>query len=114
MGCLFRPDNHPYVAGRDPANPEDFSLVPTGQGIGKFIDDFVPFGHTFASNHDVIVDFGINKLGLPDILVNIPTMLPVYAVSLVQEVFNFPITIVNAIFGTEYNAPFEHSHSEED
>jgi len=42
----FRPDDHKYKVGR-----ENNDYVYPGDGIGKFIDDYVPAGHTFGSNH---------------------------------------------------------------
>jgi hypothetical protein len=65
----FKPlDPHPYVVGRVGS-----SLVETGKGVGAFIDNYIPAGHTFGTIHDRTVDAG-RSLGIPDLLVNIPTM----------------------------------------
>lgn len=74
----FRPADHPYVAGRKD------SIVEPGKGLGKFIDDYVPAGHTFGSLHDPAVDAYL-KAGYPDWLVNIPTMPSYYWEAVVNE-----------------------------
>lgn len=74
----FRPVDHPYVVGRKD------SIVEPGKGVGKFIDDHVPAGHTFGSLHDAAVDVYL-KEGYPDWLVNIPTMPSYYWEAIVNE-----------------------------
>lgn len=44
----------------------------------------VAAGYTFGENHDSFVDWARSK-GVPDVLANIPSMLPVFAYSVVQE-----------------------------
>jgi len=78
----FRPKNDPYVVGRD-----DSWLVIPGHGIGKFIDDYVPAGHTFGTLHDALVDMGL-EAGLPDWLINIPTMPGMYVLAVGAELDN--------------------------
>ncbi|RFC35886.1 MAG: RHS repeat-associated core domain-containing protein [Candidatus Nitrotoga sp. SPKER] len=74
----FRPADHPYVVGRKD------SIVEPGKGLGKFIDDYVPAGHTFGSLHDPAIDAYL-KEGYPDWLVNIPTMPSYYWEAVVNE-----------------------------
>jgi RHS repeat-associated protein len=78
----FRPKADPYVVGR-----ENNQLVEPGKGIGKFIDDYVPAGHTFGTLHDDLVDMG-RGAGLPDGLINIPTMLGMYVLAVGTELDN--------------------------
>jgi RHS repeat-associated protein len=78
----FRPKADPYVVGR-----ENSQLVEPGKGIGKFIDDYVPAGHTFGTLHDDLVDMG-REAGLPDALINIPTMLGMYVLAVGTELDN--------------------------
>lgn len=78
----FRPTSHPYVVGR-----EGSDLVEPGKGIGKFIDDYVPAGHTFGTLHDALVDTG-HEIGLPDWLINTTTMPGVYVLAVNNEISN--------------------------
>jgi RHS repeat-associated protein len=78
----FRPKSDIYVVGR-----MGNSFVAPGKGIGKFIDDYVPAGHTFGSLHDALVDMGL-EAGLPDWLINIPTMPGVYVLAVGTEIDN--------------------------
>ena len=78
----FRPNDDPYVVGR-----ENSGLVEPGKGIGKIIDDYVPAGHTFGTLHDTLVDMGLSA-GLPDWLINIPTMLGMYVLAVGTELDN--------------------------
>tara|TARA_R100000005_G_scaffold39354_1_gene18439 strand:- start:797 stop:1309 length:513 start_codon:yes stop_codon:yes gene_type:complete len=98
----FRPWGHIYTVGRDTS-----PLVWTGSrgpGIGSFLDDYFPGAHTFGHNHDSFVDWA-TRLGLPDSLVNLPSMLPILWMSQWQE-------IVNTAFESTQpgSAPFEHFH----
>lgn len=78
----FRPEAHPYMAGR-----EGTIVEPGPVGNGKYIDDYIPAGHTFASMHDNFVGH-VTSIGLPDWLVNIPTMPAVYVYSVLNETLN--------------------------
>lgn len=78
----FRPDDHPYMAGR-----EGTIIEPGPNGMGSFIDDYVPAGHTFASMHDNFVG-KMTKTGVPDWLVNIPSMVPIYYNAVQKETLN--------------------------
>lgn len=95
----FRPEGHEYVVGRKN------TFVPDGQGIGKFIDNFVPAGHTFGANHDAYVGM-MTSLGVPDLLVNIPSMFSMYVLSFVQETINS--VTASTLFGYDYGVPFIH------
>jgi uncharacterized protein RhaS with RHS repeats len=85
----FRPKADPYVVGR-----EGSQLVEPGKGIGKFIDDYVPAGHTFGTLHDDLVDIG-REAGLPDALINIPTMLGMYVLAVGTELDNSLLKLFN-------------------
>jgi len=87
----FRPPDEPYAAGR-----EGTIIEPGPTGIGKYIDDYVPAGHTFAKMHDTLVDKGTG-VGLPDRLVNIPTMSPVYWYAVRKETQRSIADIINPI-----------------
>ena len=76
----FRPESHPYIVGRP-----DSDFVEPGVGVGRFIDDYVPAGHTLAELHDVAVDSYV-KAGYPDWLVNIPTIPSYYVQAIAQEI----------------------------
>ncbi|MBS0184287.1 MAG: RHS repeat protein [Nitrospira sp.] len=80
--CWFRPPTDDYVVGR-----EDSRFVEPGKGIGKFLEDYVPAMHTMGTFHDALVDMGL-ELGLPDPLINIPTMLGVYIIAVEAELLN--------------------------
>ena len=55
------------------------SLVPPAPSgaVSEFIERHVPAGYTFGQIHDALVG-GLTGIGLPDWLVNIPTMLPMF------------------------------------
>lgn len=65
----LRPDDHPYVVGREG------TIVQPGRGVGRFIDDYSPAGHTFGTNHDGFVGW-INprEYFVVDLVVNVPSM----------------------------------------
>ena len=67
----FRPADHGPTLGRD-----DSSIPPDGR-IGRFLEHYVPAAHAAATRHDRLVQALTNK-GIPDLLANIPTMLPTY------------------------------------
>jgi len=78
----FRPEGHEYKAGRRD------TIVPEGpQGRGRFIDDYVPAGHTFASMHDKFVGEA-TAIGFPDWLVNWPFFGPFYVRAVQHEILN--------------------------
>lgn len=78
----FRPIADPYVVGRRGSR-----LVAPGKGIGKFIDDYIPAGHTFGTIHDEVVDT-LHHGGLPDLMINIPTMPIMYMLAIIAELDN--------------------------
>ena len=96
----FRPDEHPYMAGR-----EGTIIEPGPIGNGKYIDDYMPAGHTFASIHDKFVG-EMTAFGWPDWLVNIPSMPSAYLVALAQET-------LNSIFKIFSIDSFEHDISDD-
>ena len=53
------------------------TIVPPGGSIGKFIENNIASGYTLAEIHDNWVDVLTNK-GIPDIMANVPTMIPAY------------------------------------
>ena len=69
-----------FVVGRDGS-----SLVWPGSPIGRVIENYVPAGRTFGDLHDSFVGAATNA-GLPDLLVNIPSMIPVYGAAIATEV----------------------------
>lgn len=102
---LYRPKWHRPVVGRD-----GNLVVPTKGIIGTVIDDFVPGGHTFGTNHDAFVGYMVETRGVPDIVANLPSMPPVYLYSLTQEVLNAGIAYVNSLFGMDFDILFTHIH----
>jgi RHS repeat-associated protein len=78
----FKPESHKYVVGR-----ENSGLVEPGKGVGGFIDDYVPAGHTFGTLHDALVEIGL-EIGLPDWMINIPTMPGMYFLAVGTELDN--------------------------
>lgn len=85
----FRPKDHPYKAGR-----LGTSVTEGPEGNGRIIDDYIPAGHTMASIHDGFVE-QMTNLGLPDWLVNKPSMLPAYMVAVSNETLNSIAGIFN-------------------
>jgi RHS repeat-associated protein len=83
----FRPDGHPYLAGREGTIVEPGRDANGELNAGGYIDDYVPAGHTFASMHDRLVGY-LTEFGVPDWLGNVPMMLPIYSVALSEELFN--------------------------
>ena len=77
----FRPPSEPYVVGRPG------TLVEPGEWLGKFIEDYVPAMHTLGIFHDQLVDMGVS-VGLPDWLINIPTMPGMYVIAVETELYN--------------------------
>ena len=68
----------PGVIGR-PGTP-----VPPGGTVSELIERNVPAGYTFGEMHDGFVD-AATKAGLPDWLVNIPSMYPMYLTAEIVE-----------------------------
>jgi RHS repeat-associated protein len=102
----FKPDNHQFVVGR-----LGHPLVWDGRdgpGIGSFMDEYLPAGHTFGANHDRFVDYAIDDIGAPDVLVNFPSMVIMYPAAIVQEAINTPVGIANRVFGTNDEVPWPH------
>jgi hypothetical protein len=80
-----------YVVGREG------TIVPPGRGVGKFIDDLWPAGHTFGTRHDQLTGFLKDDWHLPDPIVNVPTMPIVYVEAVAEEIVKTPVRIVRAI-----------------
>ncbi len=75
----FRQDwQTPGVVGR-PGTP-----VPPGGAVSELIEQNVPAGYTFGEMHDSFVGAATNA-GFPDLLVNIPSMIPGYLVAVTTE-----------------------------
>ena len=86
----FRQPGEDYLAGRDE------TIVPPGPtGRGRYIDDYVPAGHTFAELHDRFVGLTRDAAGYPDWLVNIPSMPPIYVQAFLTESFNSLFDLLN-------------------
>ena len=98
------PEGHDFTVGR-----RGHPVVYPGGGVGGFIDKYAPAGHVFGARHDKFVEYATDKLGLPDVLVNIPSMIPMYPMSIVQETINTPVGIFNKILGSQVGVPFPHT-----
>jgi hypothetical protein len=48
------------------------------------IEQYVPAGYTFGEMHDTFVD-AATRAGIPDLLANIPSMIPMYGGAVVTE-----------------------------
>ena len=59
--------------------------VPPGGAVSELIERNVPAGYTFGEMHDGVVD-AATKAGIPDLLANIPSMIPMFGVALGTEV----------------------------
>ncbi|MFZ5564795.1 MAG: RHS repeat domain-containing protein, partial [Thermodesulfobacteriota bacterium] len=67
-----------FVVGREK------TPVPPGGPISQFIEDYVPAGRTFGEMHDAFVDIATSA-GLPDWLINIPSMSFIYDKAIIVE-----------------------------
>lgn len=76
------PDGDNYRLGRDG------SIIEPNGVVGKFLSDFGPAMHTMSQNHDAFVDYMVGCRGLPDFLVNIPTIPMFYVAAVFQEIIN--------------------------
>ena len=70
---------------RDPLVGREGSVVPPGGRISNFIERYVPAGRTMAEIHDPLVDL-LTRAGVPDLMVNVPTMSWAYRAALVLEI----------------------------
>jgi len=76
----FRQDwQKPGVVGRDR------TFVPPQGNISEFIEQNVPAGYTFGEMHDSFVGAATNA-GIPDLLINIPSMIPAYGAAVATEI----------------------------
>jgi RHS repeat-associated protein len=76
----FRQDwQEPGVVGRP------YTIVPPEGPVSEFIEQDMPAGYTFGEMHDSFVG-AATKAGIPDWLVNIPSMIPAYEAALATEV----------------------------
>lgn len=73
------------------------------------LENYFPFVHTFATNHDDVVGtlYGLN---VPDLIANFPTMPPILIFSVGQELLNLPASVSNFLFGTDISPPLVHEH----
>jgi hypothetical protein len=85
-------------------------IVPGWQkkGIGSFIDDYVPAGHTFAAWHDPFVDYATKVLGVWDIVANVPSMPFIYPLAIMAETINTGVEVYNGLTGSGIEVPFSH------
>ena len=65
----------------EPLVGRDGSIVEPGGGISNFIERYVPAGRTMAEIHDPLVG-ALTRAGVPDLIVNVPTMLPSYVAAI--------------------------------
>jgi RHS repeat-associated protein len=80
----IRQPNEEYFVGRD--GFERIGLEPGGL-VSRSIENYVPAGHTFGVMHDQFVG-DLQSLGIPDILINVPTMGFVYNAAVWTEMYN--------------------------
>jgi len=59
------------------------TIIPPGSLQGMFLESFLPVGHLFAQSHDKFID---DHTGYPFWLINIPTMIPIYIHTLLNQV----------------------------
>jgi len=85
--------------------------VRPGKGIGRFSENYLPGFHTLGVNHDRLVGYLVDRLGIPDLIANVSTMAPTYIYSVGQELLNIPSRSINFIFGADLPVPFEHRDS---
>jgi RHS repeat-associated protein len=96
----FRPDNHEYTVGR-----KGNDYVYPGGGVGGFIDNHVPAGHTFGAMHDSAVG-NMRSNGIPDWIANVPSMPGIYMAAVLREIVNS----VGKLFGKHW---WEHIKAED-
>lgn len=65
------------------------TIVPPGGKTGTMIENNVGSGWEFGNKHDQFVD-KLTDLGIPDPLINIPSMLPVYLYSIGSDMCEMP------------------------
>ena len=65
------------------------TIVPPGGTTGTFIEQHVGSGWEFGNKHDQFVD-SMTRWGIPDPLINIPSMLPVYLYSIGSDMCEMP------------------------
>jgi hypothetical protein len=69
----------------NPVVGRDGSSIPPGGGISNFIERNIPAGRTLGEVHDALVDT-LTKLGVPDIVANVPTMPGAYMAGVGLEI----------------------------
>jgi RHS repeat-associated protein len=70
---------------RDPVVGREGSPIEPGGPISSFIERYVPAGRTLGEIHDPLVD-ALTRAGVPDLLANVPTMLPAYTAATALEI----------------------------
>ncbi|MEN8169442.1 MAG: RHS repeat-associated core domain-containing protein [Pseudomonadota bacterium] len=75
--------NAPHTVGRPG------TIVPPGGTVGKIIENKIGSGWQFGKNHDSFVEV-VTQCGVPDILANVPSMLPVYLYTIVNDYSELP------------------------
>jgi len=73
--------------------------VPPGSIHGRFIENFLPMAHPFALNHDQFVHYAVNIRGWSDYVVNIPSMIPIYVMTVVNTIYNTGSAFVSWAMG---------------
>lgn len=68
----------------------DGTVVPPGGTVGTFIENNVGSGYTFGDTHDSWVE-SLTDAGIPDVLANIPTMIPAYTYSICKDISEMPV-----------------------
>jgi RHS repeat-associated protein len=65
------------------------TIVPPGGGVGTLIEARVGSGWEFGKKHDEFVGKA-TQCGIPDLIINIPSMIPVYLYSIAKDLTEMP------------------------
>lgn len=66
------------------------TIVTPGGSIGTFIENHVGSGWEFGNKHDAFVDKA-TRCGVPDPIINVPSMVPVYVYSIIKDLSEMPL-----------------------
>ncbi len=80
-------------------------LVAPGSGLTGFLEDYIPYMHKFGKRHDDFVD-ACTKQNIPDPIINIPSMPPVFLQSLIKDTTGSLGNFYNNM-GATPNNPFD-------
>lgn len=66
------------------------TIIEPGSNVGVFIENNFGSGYTFGQYHDRFVEKA-TQCGVPDTIINIPSMLPVYLYAVTVDMVNTPV-----------------------